>query len=159
MNYNSNIFNSLLPNNIYSSIYDINNNVNKLLINYLISNKALKDSNIINENTLLSLALQNNILNNIISINYIHNINNKINLNDINFCTNINNYNNIRNFNNENNIDKVKVNDENCLFNNIGKKDINTNKNDFIFCSDKQLNKINNKNNNEENSANNNIFN
>ena len=181
MNYYSNIFNSLLPYNLYSSIYDITNNVNKLLINYLISNKALKDSNIINENTLLSLALQNNILNNINSINYIHNINNKINLNDINFCTNINNYNNIRNINNENNIDKVKVNDENCLFNNIGKKDninlsdnnnndynynisnksynINTNKNDFIFCSDKQLNKINDKNNYEENSANNSIFN
>ena len=179
MNYYSNVFNSLLPNNLYSSIYDITNNVNKLLINYLISNKALKDSNIINENTLLSLALQNNILNNINSINYIHNINNKINLNDINFCTNINNYNNIRNINNENNIDKV--NDENCLFNNIGKKDninlsdnnnndynynisnksynINTNKNDFIFCSDKQLNKINDKNNYEENSANNSIFN
>ena len=181
MNYYSNVFNSLLPNNLYSSIYDITNNVNKLLINYLISNKALKDSNIINENTLLSLALQNNILNNINSINYIHNINNKINLNDINFCTNINNYNNICNTNNENNIDKVKVNDENHLFNNIDKKDninlsdnnnndynynisnksynINTNKNDFIFCSDKQLNKIIDKNNNEENSANNNIFN
>ena len=80
---------------------------------------------------------------------------------------------------NGNNIDKVKDNDENSLFFNIDKEDninlrdnnnndyndnignknynFNINKNDFIFCSDKQLNKINNKkkNNNDDN----NIFN
>jgi len=177
MNYKSNLFNCLLTNNLYSSIYDTNNNANKLLIDYLNSN-----SDIINENVLLSLALQNNILNN--SINDIHNINNNINLNDTNFCININNYNTIRNINNGNNIDKVNDNDKNSLFNNIAKKNninlgnnndynyyignkdnknynININKNDFIFCSDKQLNKISDKkkNNNDENSDNNNIFN
>ena len=155
INYKSNVFNSLLTNNLYSSIYDIANNINKLLINYLISNYALNAPNIINENVLLSFVLQNNLLNYIISINYI---------------------NNIRYINNGNNIDKVKDNDENSLFNNIGKKDninsgnnndykynfgnkdnnnynITINKNDFIFCSDKQLNKIcdKKKNNNNEN--------
>jgi len=155
INYKSNVFNSLLTNNLYSSIYDIANNINKLLINYLISNNALNAPNIINENVLLSFVLQNNLLNYIISINYI---------------------NNIRYINNGNNIDKVKDNDENSLFNNIGKKDninsgnnndykynfgnkdnnnynITINKNDFIFCSDKQLNKIcdKKKNNNNEN--------
>ena len=160
MNYNSNEFNSLLTNNLYCSIYNITNNVNNLLINYLIFNNALKVPNIINEKALLLLVLQNNILNNIISINYIHN------------------YNNIKYINNGNNIDKVKDNDENSLFKNIGKKDnfnlgnnnnneykynignkdnnnynININKNDFIFCSDKQLNKISDKkkNNYDEN--------
>ena len=161
INYKSNVFNSLLTNNLYSSIYDITNNVNKLLINYLISNNALNAPNIVNENVLLLFVLQNNILNNIISINYIHNNKNNINLNDTNFCTHINNYNNIRYINNGKNIDKVKDNDENILFNNIGKKDninlgnnnndynynngnkdnknynIYINKNDFIFCSDK----------------------
>jgi len=184
INYKSNLFNSLLTNK-FSSIYDDTNKINKLLINYLISNNALNASNIINENAILSLVLQNNILNDINSINYIHNINNNINLNDINLCTNINYYNNIRNIKNENNINKVKDNDKKILFNNIDKKDniilrnnnndynynignkdennynININKNDFIFCPDKQLNKISckKKNNNDENSDNNNIFN
>ena len=81
MNYNLNIFNSLLINNLFFSINDITNNVNKLLINnYPISNKSLNALNIINENTLLSLALQNNILSNNNNINYIHNNNNNINL-------------------------------------------------------------------------------
>ena len=186
MNYHSNSFNSLFLNNSNFSINDITNNDNKLLNNYLISNKTLNVSNIINENALLSLALQNNILSNINNINYIHNINNNINLKDINFYNNTNNDNNIRNINNGNIFDKVKNNDENNLFNNIGKKDninlrdnnnndyndnfgnkdnqnynININKNDLIFYSDKQLNKINDKkkNNNDENSDNNNIFN
>ena len=158
MNYISNVFNSLLTNNLYSSIYDITNNINQLLINYLILKNILNSPNIFNEKALLLLVLQNNIMNNTNSINY------------------INNYNNIRYINNGNNIDKVKDNDGYCLFKNIGKKDnfnlgnynnndykynignkdnnnynININKNDFIFCSDNQLNKIGDKkkNNNE----------
>ena len=182
MNYNLNIFNSLLINNLFFSIHDITNNVNKLLINnYPISNKSLNALNIINENALLSLALLNNILSNNNNINYIHNNNNNINLNNTNFSTNINN--NFRNISNGNNIDKVKDNDENSLFKNIGKKDNtnlrnnnndykdtisnkdnknnNINLNDFILCSDKYINKISDKkkNNNNENSNNNNIFN
>ena len=181
-NYNLHVFNFLLKNNLYFSIYDNSNNANKLLINYLISNNALNVSNIINENVLLSLALQNNTMNNFNNINY---INNNINLNDTNFCTNINNYNSIRNISNGYNIDKVKDNNETSLFinfekkdninlrdnnnhynNNFGDKDnknynININKNNFIFCSDKQKNKINDKkkNKNDENSNNNNNFN
>jgi len=177
MNYNSIIFNSFLPNNIYFSKYDITNNVNKLLINYLISNSELNISNINNENILLLLALQNKILKNIININFIHNINN-INLEDIN-CNN-NNYNN----NNGDNIDKAKDNDDNSLFINFGKEynidlrhnnnndynigikdnknyNININKKD-VFFPNNQLNKINDKrknNNNENLSNNNNIFN
>ena len=182
MNYNLNIFNSLLINNLFFSINDITNNVNKLLINnYPISNKSLNALNIINENALLSLALLNNILSNNNNINYIHNNNNNINLNNTNFSTNINN--NFRNISNGNNIDKVKDNDENSLFKKIGKKDNtnlrnnnndykdiisnkdnknnNINLNDFILCSDKYINKISDKkkNNNNENSNNNNIFN
>ena len=174
MNYNLNIFNSLLINNLFFSINDITNNVNKLLINnYPISNKSLNALNIINENALLSLALLNNILSNNNNINYIHNNNNNINLNNTNFSTNINN--NFRNISNGNNIDKVKDNDENSLFKKIGKKnntnlrnnnndykDIISNKdnknnninlNDFILCSDKYINKISDKkkNNNNEN--------
>jgi len=179
MNYNSNVFNSLLPSNLYFSFYDNTNIINNLLINNLISNNQLNVSNIINENVLLSLSLQNNIMNNI------NNINNNINLKDINFCANINNYNNIRNISNGNNIDKVKDNDENSLFFNFGEKDninlrdnnnndynyiindidnknynININKNNFHFSSDKQLSKNNDekKNNNDENSKYNNIF-
>jgi SHAQKYF class myb-like DNA-binding protein len=179
MNYDSNVFNFILLNNLYSSIYNNTNNINNLLINYLISNYALNNSNIINGNALLSLVLQNKFLNSINNINY--NINNNINLKDINFCTNNNNYNSIINISNGNNIDKVKENDINNLFINSDKKDnINLrdnnndysnnidnknnykiNKNNFIFCSDKQLNKINDKkkNNNDENSNNYNIFN
>jgi len=186
MNYNSNVFNSLLPFNLYFPFHDNANIVNKLLINYLISNNQLNASNIINENIMLSSPLQNNILNNINNINYIHNINNNINLIDRNFCANINNYYNIRNINNVNNIDKVKDNDdENSLFIHFGKKynfnlrdnnynyndtinnkdnknyNINIIKNNFNFCSEKQLSKNNDekKNNNDENSNYNNIFN
>ena len=155
MNYYSNVFNSLLPNNLFFSIHDITNNVNKLLFNYLNFNKPLNASYIINENILLLLALQNNILSNINNINYFYNINNNnFNLKDINFNNNINNYISIRNLNKGSNIDKVKDNDndKNKLFNNIGKKgtinlkdnnnnDYNDNfgnKNDSIFYSDKQ---------------------
>jgi len=168
INYNSNVINFLLQNNLYSSTYDITNNINKLLINYLISNNYLNAPNIINENALLSLTLQNNILNYIKSINYVHNNN----LNDINFYTNFNNYNIIRNINNENNnIDEkdniyLRNNNNNDYNDNIGNKDnknynININKNAFFFCSDKHLNKINDKKNknNNENSGNNIIFN
>ena len=81
VNYNSIIFNSLLTNNIYLTNYDIVNSINKLLINYIISNSELNISNIINENALLLLALRNNILNNIININFIHNIKNTLNKN------------------------------------------------------------------------------
>jgi len=178
MNHNSILFNLLYPNNLYLSNYDITTSVNKLLINYLISNSELNISNIINENTLILLALRNNILNNFININFIHNINN-ISLEDIN-CNN-NNYNNISNINNVDNIDKVKDNVENSLFINIAKEynidlrhnnnndcniddkndNININKKD-VFYLNKQLNQINDKrkNNNDENSNNNNnIFN
>jgi len=171
VNYNSIIFNSLLTNNMYLPNYDIVNSINKLLINYIISNRELNISNIINENALLLLALRNNILNNIININFIHNINN-INLEDIN-C------NNISNINNGDNIDKVKDNDENSLFINSGKEyniDLRHNNNDYkiggkdnknynininkkcIFFPNNQLNKINDKrkNNNNENLNNNN---
>jgi len=48
MNYNSNVINFLLSSNLYSSTYDITNNINKLLINYLISNNYLNAPNIIN---------------------------------------------------------------------------------------------------------------
>jgi len=175
MNYNSIVFNSLYPNNLYLSNYDIINSVNKLLINYFISNSELNISNIIKENALLLLVLQNNILNN--NINFIHNIN----LEDIN-CNN-NNFNSIKNINNGDNINKVKDNVENSLFINIGKEynidlrhnnnncnigdknnkndNININKKE-VFFPNKQLNKINDKtkNNNDENSNNNNnIFN
>jgi len=178
MNYNSILFNLLYPNNLYLSNYDITNSVNKLLINYLISNRELNISNIINEKALILLALRNNILNNIININ--HNINNT-NLEDIN-CNN-NNYNSISNINNGDNIDKVKDNVENALLINFGKEyniDLRHNNNDCniadkdnkddnininikdVFFPNKQLNKINNKrknNNNENSNNNNNIFN
>ena len=187
INYNSNAFNSLLPYNYFFSINNIiTNKVNELLINYFISNKSVNDLNIINENILLSLALQNDILSNININNYLHNFNNNINFEDINLFTKNNNYNNFRNFRNGNTIDKFGDYDENGLFNNIGKKvninlrdnnnndyndnignkdnknngDININSNDYIFCSDKHWNKINDKKkNNNENSNNNYIFN
>lgn len=75
MNYYSSAYNFLLSNNLSTSNYDITNSVNKLLINYLISNNSFNNQNIFNENTLLSLALQNNILNNINNINLIHRLN------------------------------------------------------------------------------------
>ena len=58
MNYYSNVYNFLLSNNennINSPNYDITNSVNKLLINYLISNSSLNSSTLFNENVLLSL--------------------------------------------------------------------------------------------------------
>ena len=57
MNYYSNAYNFLLSNNennINSPNYDITNCVNKLLINYLISNNSLNSSNLLKENCLLS---------------------------------------------------------------------------------------------------------
>ena len=134
MNYYSNAYNFLLSNNennINSPNYDITNSVNKLLINYLISNNSLNSSNLLKENFLLSLALQNNILNNI------NNINNNINLNNINYRNNINdinNYNIINNLNNENenNINKIK-NDSLISIdkkNNIDSKDDNNDNKD-----------------------------
>ena len=170
---------NILLNDLNISNYNITNDINKLLIYYLVFNETLNYSNIINENALLLLALQNNIFNNINNFNFIHNFNNNMNLNDINY--NINNYNNINNIiNNGNNITKVKNNDENNLFINIDQKDknflrdnynndyndnfdknnnfnIHINKDNSIFYHDKQLNNINNKNNNNEN-FNNNIF-
>ena len=164
--YYSNVFNFLLSDNLNSPNYDNSNDSNKLLIDYLISNIALNNLKIFNDNALLSLALQNNISNNINNINLIHNINNNINLKDINYCNNINsinNYNSINNINNTNiinNIDKIEDNNnnENSLSINIDKKDnnkndneenkndnININKNEFLFCPDKQFNKINDK--------------
>ena len=179
INYNSNVFNSLLPYNYFFSINNIiTNKVNELLINYFISNQSLNALNIINENILLSLALQNKILSNINNNNYIHNINNNINFDNINLFTKNNNYNSNINFGNGNNIDKFGDYNENDLFNNIGKKininlrdnnndnignknnNIYINSNDFIFCSEKQWNKINDKKeNNNENLYNNYFFN
>ena len=128
INYYSNAYNFLLSNNINSPSYDITNSVNKLLINFLITNNSLNNSNLINENVLLSLALQNNILNNINNINFIHNINNNINLNDVNNKYSINgisNYNIINTINNknenENSIDKDSQ--DICIY--IDKKDNN----------------------------------
>ena len=178
--YYSNVFNFLLSDNLNSPNYDNSNDSNKLLIDYLISNIALNNLKIFNDNALLSLALQNNISNNINNINLIHNVNNNINLKDINYCNNINsinNYNSINNINNTNiinNIDKIEDNNnnENSLSINIDKKDnnkndneenkndnININKNEFLFCPDKQFNKINDKkikNKDENKNSNNN---
>ena len=164
---------NILLNYLNISTYNITNDIDKLLNNYLIFNKTLNYSNIINENALLSLALQNNIFNNINKDNFIYNFNNNINLNDINYI--INNYNNISNINNRNNITNVKDNDENenNLFINIDQKDncflrdndyygnfsnnnnfnIRINKDNSIFCHDKQLN-----NNNNHKNFSNNIF-
>ena len=143
MNYYSNAYNFLLSNNINSQNYDITNNVNKLLINYIISNNSLNSSNLINENALLSLALQNNILNNINNINFIHN-NNNINLNNITNKNNIygiNNYNIINKINNGNNIDKIK--DDFCIY--TDKKDNNDIKDNNIDVKDNNIDNCNNK--------------
>ena len=143
MNYYSNAYNFLLSNNINSQNYDITNNVNKLLINYIISNNSLNSSNLINENALLSLALQNNILNNINNINFIHN-NNNINLNNITNKNNIygiNNYNIINKINNGNNIDKIK--DDFCIY--TDKKDNNEIKDNNIDVKDNNIDNCNNK--------------
>ena len=182
INYYSNAYNFLLSNNVNFLNYDITNSVNKLLINFLITNNSLNNPNIINENVLLSLALQNNILNNINNINFIHNIDNNINLNNVNSNYNINgisNYNIINNINNENgneikngnNTDKVSqdfciyIDKNNEIKDNIDKnnddidnkdnKDYNIelNKEDFIF-----NNKENNNYPNEKNCLNNNIL-
>jgi len=144
MNYNSILFNSLLSNNLYLSNYDITNSVNKLLINYLISNNELNIPNINNEKALLSLALRNNILNNII-LNFIHN---KINLEDINYFNIISNNSNYNIFNNINNGNNIDLRYKNNIYYNIDNKDnkncnSNINKIEFFFYSDKQLNKIN----------------
>ena len=143
MNYYSNAYNFLLSNNINSQNYDITNNVNKLLINYIISNNSLNSSNLINENALLSLALQNNILNNINNINSIHN-NNNINLNNITNKNNIygiNNYNIINKINNGNNIDKIK--DDFCIY--TDKKDNNDIKDNNIDVKENNIDNCNNK--------------
>ena len=143
MNYYSNAYNFLLSNNINSQNYDITNNVNKLLINYIISNNSLNSSNLINENALLSLALQNNILNNINNINFIHN-NNNINLNNItnkNNINGINNYNIINKINNGNNINKIK--DDFCIYTN--KKDNNDIKDNNIDVKENNIDNCNNK--------------
>ena len=154
MNYYSNAYNFLLANNINSQNYDITNSVNKLLINYLISNSSLNSSTLFNENVLLSLALQNNILNNINNINFIHNINNNINLNEItnkNNINNINNYNAISNINNENenenSIDKIK--DDFCIY--IDKKGINDTKGNNIDEKDNNNDNYDNKDNKDYN--------
>ena len=176
MNYYSNVYNFLLSNNennINSPNYDITNNVNKLLINYLNSNNSLNSSNLLKENFLLSLALQNNILNNINNINFIHNINNNINLNSINYRNNINdinNYNIIKNLNNENENNFNKIKNDSLISidkkNNIDSKDDNNDNKDnkdnkdYNIDINKKYFLFNNieKNNssNEENSLNNN---
>ena len=187
INFYSNAYNFLLSNNVNFPNYDITNSVNKLLINFLITNNSLNNSNIINENVLLSLALQNNILNNINNINFIHNIDNNINLNNVNCNYNINdisNYNIISNINNENkngneneneiengnNTDKVSQDFFIYIDKNNDIKDNIDNNNDYIDNKDNkdsniELNKedflYNNKENNispnEKNYLNNNI--
>jgi SHAQKYF class myb-like DNA-binding protein len=182
INYYSNAYNFLLSNNLNFPNYDITNSVNKLLINFLISNNSLNNSNIINENVLLSLALQNNILNNINNINFIQNIDNNINLKNVNcnyningisnnnIISNINNNNNENEIENGNNTDKIiqdfciyidKKNDiKNNIDNNndgVDNKDnkdynIKLNKGDFLYNY-----KENNNSPNENNCLNNNI--
>jgi SHAQKYF class myb-like DNA-binding protein len=176
INYYSNAYNFLLSNNINSPSYDITNSVNKLLINFLITNNSLNNSNLINENILLSLALQNNILNNINNINFIHNINNNIDLNNVNYKNNINdisNYNFINNIENGNknknsnvkdnqdfgihidekdnikdNIDNNNNNDNIDNINNRDNKDCNIelNKEDFLYINKEKNNSPNEKN-------------
>ena len=182
INYYSNAYNFLLSNNLNFPNYDITNSVNKLLINFLISNNSLNNSNIINVNVLLSLALQNNILNNINNINFIQNIDNNINLKNVNcnyningisnnnIISNINNNNNENEIENGNNTDKIiqdfciyidKKNDiKNNIDNNndgVDNKDnkdynIKLNKGDFLYNY-----KENNNSPNENNCLNNNI--
>ena len=182
INYYSNAYNFLLSNNLNFPNYDITNSVNKLLINFLISNNSLNNSNIMNENVLLSLALQNNILNNIYNINFIQNIDNNINLKNVNcnyningisnnnIISNINNNNNENEIENGNNTDKIiqdfciyidKKNDiKNNIDNNndgVDNKDnkdynIKLNKGDFLYNY-----KENNNSPNENNCLNNNI--
>ena len=142
INYYSNAYNFLLSNNLNFPNYDITNSVNKLLINFIITNNSLNNPNLINENVLLLLALQNKILNNINNINCSHNINNNIDLNGANCKNNINyisDYNIKNNINNENenNIDKDKQ--DFCIY--IDKKDNNDIKDNNID----NINKTDNK--------------
>ena len=180
INYYSNAYNFLLLNNVNSPNNDITNSVNKLLINFIITNNSLNSSNLINYKALLLLALQSNILNNINHINFIHNINNNIDLNDANCKNNINyisDYNIKNNINNENEnnidkdkqdfciyIDKIDINDikdnidnNNDNIDNINKTDnkdcyIELKKDDFLL-----INKEKDISPNEKNSLNNNI--
>ena len=176
INYYSNAYNFILSNNVNSPNYDITNCINKLLINFIITNNSLNNPNLINENILLLLALQNKILNNINNINFIHNINNNIDLNGANCKNNINyinNYNINNNINNENEnnnykdshfgiyIDKKDINDikdnNNDNIDNINKTDnkdcnIDLKKEDFLF-----INKEKDNSPNEKNCLNNNI--